>query len=423
MSIRDKLARLDKNSSPIQVPEFQKDQESHNWIEDFEQELDARIIKEKNSFIILKENLYPFHLHALYSDMQKLEYCLPNFHYLFNEDWIRNLNLKKTIFIDLETTGLAGGAGTFAFLVGLGFVELDHIVVRQYLLPDFQYEWLLLKHVDNLLSSFKNLASFNGKSFDIPLLRSRFVLNRMDTILDDLPHLDLLHGARRIWKRRLTSCDLGNLEYTILGQERGNDVPGEMIPQLYFEYIRKRQALLLRDVLEHNFHDIANLILLTMQMGKIVEDPISSLPAEDDLYSFGRYLYQNNNHTQSLPVLEYLNQNAQDSLIKQEALFLLSMTYKKNGDYQASQTYFQQLLFHQKDHPEAIVELAKHYEHREKNFQAALELIDRGIEYCQFMEQLGKESPLLEIQDSLHHRRNRLQKRLQKAAKENQNNQ
>jgi len=423
MNIRDKLARLDKNSSPIREPEIQKDQESQSWIKDFEQELDARIIKENNSFIILKENIYPFHLHALYPDIQKLEYCLPNFHHLFNEEWIRNLKLKKTIFIDLETTGLAGGAGTFAFLVGLGFVELDHIVIRQYLLPDFQYEWLLLKHVDHLLSSFENLASFNGKSFDIPLLRNRFVLNRMDSILDDLPHLDLLHAARRIWKRRLSSCDLENLEYTILGQERGNDVPGEMIPQLYFEYIRKRQVLLLRDVLEHNFHDIANLILLTMQMGKILEDPIVSLTAEEDLYSLSRYFYQNNNHAQSLPILQHLNLHSQDSFIKQEALFLLSMTHKKTGDHQASQSYFQQLLLQQKDHPEAIEGLAKYYEHQEKNFQAALELIDRSIEYCQFQEQLGKKSPLLEIKDSLHYRRKRLLKRLKKAAGETQNNQ
>ncbi len=421
MSIRDKLARLDKNTGPIREPEIQKDHESQSLIEQFEQELDAQVIQENNSFIVLKENIYPFHLHPLYPDIRKLEYRLPHLHYLFNEDWIRNLNLKKTIFIDLETTGLAGGTGTFAFLVGLGFVELDHIVVRQYLLPDFQYEWLLLKHVDNLLSSFKNLASFNGKSFDIPLLRNRFVLNRMDSIMDDLPHLDLLHAARRIWKRRLNSCDLQNLEYTILGQERGNDIPGEMIPQIYFEYIRKRQALLLRDVLEHNFHDIANLILLTMQMGKIVEDPISALPAEEDLYSYGRYLYQNNNYAQSLPILEHLNQHSQDSLIKQEALFLLSMTHKKTGDFQTSQRYFQKLLLHQKDHPEAIEELAKYYEHREKNFQAALELVDQSIEYCQFLEQLGKTTPLLERKESLHYRRNRLQKKLHKAAKENQN--
>jgi uncharacterized protein YprB with RNaseH-like and TPR domain len=418
MRIKDKLARLDKNSSPIKEPEIQKSQELHHWIEEFEQELNAEVIQENNSFIILKENIYPFHLHPLYPVIQKLEYRLPHFHYLFNENWIKNLNLKKTIFIDLETTGLAGGTGTFAFLVGLGYLELDHIVVRQYLLPDFQFEWLLLKHVDNLLSSFKNLASFNGKSFDIPLLRNRFVLNRMDSIMDDLPHLDLLHAARRIWKKRLVSCDLENLEYTILGQERGHDVPGEMIPQLYFEYIRKRQALLLRDVLEHNFHDIANLILLTMHMGKIVEDPISFLAAEEDLYSFARYLYQTQNYMQSLPILEHLIQNSQDSLLRQEALFLLSMIHKKKGDFQSSREYFQQLLIQQKDHPDAIEELAKYYEHREKNFQAALELIDQSIEYCHFLELLGKNSPLLEKKDSLYYRRNRLQKRLHRTLKD-----
>jgi tetratricopeptide (TPR) repeat protein len=154
-----------------------------------------------------------------------------------------------------------------------------------------------------------------------------------------------------------------------------------------------------------------------MQLGKIVEDPISSLPEEEDLYSFARYLYQMNNHSQSLRILEHLQKNSQESLIRQEVLFLLSMTYKKQGDFKNSHRYFRQLLHDQKDHPEAIEELAKYYEHREKNFMAALELVDQSIAYCQILEQLGKETPLLNMKDELQHRRNRLQKKIQKENK------
>ncbi|UCF63315.1 MAG: ribonuclease H-like domain-containing protein, partial [bacterium] len=346
--------------------------------------------------------------------IKKLDYYVPHLNHLFNEEWIKKLDLKKTLFVDLETTGLAGGTGTFAFLIGLGYIELDHIIVRQYLLPDFQYEWLLLKHVENMLISYKYIASFNGKSFDIPLLRNRFVLNRMDSVLDEIPHIDILHGARRLWKRRLSSCDLGNLEYMILGEERINDIPGELIPQLYFEYIRKRQALLLRDVLEHNYHDITNLILLTLHMSRVMDNPMELLNDTADLYSVAYYLYRNQKFPESLPILEYLHQNGQDPMIKQEALFLLSMTHKKTGDFLASQKYFQLLLQDQKDHPEALEELAKYYEHHDKNFQAALDLVDQGIEYCEILEQLGKEAPILRKKDDLYHRRNRLNQKILK---------
>jgi len=161
-------------------------------------------------------------------------------------------------------------------------VELDHIIVRQYVLPDFQHEWLALKHLQNALLGYKYLISFNGKTYDIPLLRNRFILNRMVPNVDDLVHIDILHIARRIWKRRLQTCDLQNLEYAILGRGRLNDIPGALIPQIYFEYIRKREALLLRDVLEHNYHDIVNMIILTIKIGELVQSPLKKFVHPED---------------------------------------------------------------------------------------------------------------------------------------------
>ncbi|MEJ2049255.1 MAG: ribonuclease H-like domain-containing protein, partial [Calditrichota bacterium] len=281
MNIRDKLNRLDKSEasagSNLKVVE-----ENPLWVQDFQRELDAKILQEQNSFIVLKENYYPLYDLNTLENLKMHDFRFSKFHHIAPEIESGELNLRKTIFIDLETTGLSGGTGTFAFLVGLGHIELDHVVVRQYLLPDFQYEWLMLKLVENNFGDFSHLITFNGKSFDVPLLRTRFVMNRMESSLDQLQHIDLLHASRRLWKRRLTSCDLQNLEFAILGQTRVNDIPGEMIPQLYFEYIRKRNANLLRDVLEHNYHDIVNLVLLTIHVAGVVNDPLAVLDEELD---------------------------------------------------------------------------------------------------------------------------------------------
>lgn len=411
MNIKDKLARLDKTAAEKKPAEVEPPI-SDQWVAEFQRELDAKIISEGNSFIILKENTYPIYSHQDFQDVQENGFVLPNLHHLTADDNHRNLNLRECAFIDLETTGLAGGTGTYAFLVGLGHIELDHIVVRQYLLPDFQHEWLLLKQVENSLLSFANLVSFNGKSYDIPLLRTRFVLNRMDSLLDEMPHVDILHPARRLWKRRLSACDLQNLEYAILGQERINDIPGEMIPQIYFEYIRKREAILLRDVLEHNYHDIVNMILLTIEIGRIASEPLRKLTHPEDQFSLARFYFQHRRFNDAIPLLEEVIRTQPNTLIGKEALFLLSLIYKKMGDHPRAGELMRQLLQQQRDHPHAIEELAKYYEHREKNYPAALELVEQGIEYIELLEQLGKESPLLGIKDSLLYRRNRLLRKL-----------
>ncbi len=418
MDIKDKLNRLDKSdySRHLDMP---GETVSGDWITEFQMELGGKIIQEKNSLIVLKENLYPLQSETLFEDIRDCDYIIPGFHRITGDPRAPDLHLRKTLFIDLETTGISGGAGTYAFLVGMGHVELDTIVVRQFLLPDFQYEWLLLKYINNSLLNFENIISFNGKTFDIPLLRNRFILNRMDSDLDELHHIDVLHAARRLWKKRLTSCDLVNLEYAVLGLERIHDVPGEMIPQIYFEFIRKRKAALLRDVLEHNYYDIANMMLLTMKIGLSVVDPLRFLEHDQDLFSLGWYYYRKNMFTEAVPLLENIYHNSEDALLKKEATFLLSMCHKKTGRHEVSSELFKKLLHSQKDHPEAIQELAKYYEHKEKNYPAALELVDRGIEYTSLLERLGKPTSLTGIKDDLMHRRHRLESKLRRQSEKN----
>ncbi len=413
MDIKSRLMRLDKElgEKPEQPPEVEIPED---WVETFQRELDARILREGNSFIILKENYYPVYRNDAFRLLQEDGFRSRHILKLAAMEEVEEINWWQTLFIDLETTGLAGGTGTYAFLVGLGHIEVDHIVVRQYLLPDFQHEWLLLKQVENALLQHQFIVSFNGKSFDIPLLRNRFVLNRMETVLDELHHLDVLHAARRVWKQRLGSCDLQNLEKHILGQSRIADLPGELIPQVYFEYIRKREALLLRDVLEHNFHDIVNMILLALELDVVSREPQRRLRSPHDVISLARFYYQRKYFDEALPLLQLLVETQSHNRIGEEAMFLLSMIYKKQGEVQEASRMLQRLWETRQDHPGAIEELAKYYEHREKDYQAALEVVNQALAYMDLLEQLERKANLVRFRESLQHRQQRLMRKLQR---------
>src|SRR5579885_498645 len=148
---------------------------------------------------------------------------------------------RSWAFLDTETTGLGGA---YAFLIGIGSIDSGGFRLRQFFLRDESEEASALARVAEHLSRFDVLITFNGKAYDQPLLENRFRSVRIPCgPLHRLRHLDLLFGARRLWKFRLASCRLVNLEYRILGVEREGDLPGEMIPYYYFDYLRTRQAM------------------------------------------------------------------------------------------------------------------------------------------------------------------------------------
>jgi len=187
------------------------------------------------------------------------------------------------LFLDLETTGLSGGAGTLAFLVGCGWFDGDgSFVTRQFLLTRFQDERALLERVAAELAAAGALVSFNGKSFDAPLLETRFLFHRLDWIGGRLPHVDVLHPARRFWKTPAGSpeehavaqpfraasggCSLQTLERQIVGARRSGDIPGFQIPARYFQFVRSGDAAPLRTILEHNRLDLLTLAALTARL-------------------------------------------------------------------------------------------------------------------------------------------------------------
>lgn len=207
---------------------------------------------------------------------------------------------RRAVFLDTETTGLGNGAGVYCFMVGVGSFETlspgdlagvsarptmsniddapTHFVVRQLFMRSPAEERALLVALADLLTPFELTVTFNGRTFDLPLLRSRYQHNRrflpqLSTgaalLEEDRPHLDLLHPARRLWQRRLQSCRLINLEAQILGLQRSEeDVPGHEIPLLYQEYVRSRNDRLIRRVFYHNAEDIASMVALADHLGR-----------------------------------------------------------------------------------------------------------------------------------------------------------
>ena len=330
---------------------------------------------------------------------------------LAGEPDFASFDLSRSVFLDTETTGMAGGTGTAAFLVGLGFVREGRFVVRQYFMRDYDEEAALLHALAEDLSGFSALVTFNGKMFDIPLLEARFRLNRARFPLAAAAHLDLLHPARRLWKARLSSCRLVHLEAQLLGLEREGDVPGEEIPRVYFDFIRGGDAALLARVFEHNRLDIVSLAALSALACEWVEEGRAEEPR--DVLSLARVLERAEDRERS--GAEYrralqVSRPGLDDSVRRASLARLAARAKRGGDVLAAVEYWQQAV----DAGElaAFRELAVLHEHYRRDLGAALEVVERGL--ASLLEASATASHLTR---DLHHRRERLRRRLAKRAR------
>ena len=176
---------------------------------------------------------------------------------LEQDERVTGVDLEKVCFLDTETTGLSGGTGTMAFIVGLGFYTGEGFRLQQYFLRDPGDEPAMIEALAECLPAFEALVSFNGRAFDVPIIENRFILARAVPHLQDKIHVDLLHPARRLWRYGLSSCALTALERAVLGVRRQQaDVPSGVIPLLYRDYLRTGDARDMERVLYHNKVDI-----------------------------------------------------------------------------------------------------------------------------------------------------------------------
>ena len=292
---------------------------------------------------------------------------------------------RKCLFMDTETTGLSGGAGTVAFLVGAGYCDGDDFVIEQYLMREYADEPEMIDKLASRMDGFDSVCTFNGRRFDMPLLESRFTMCRMRHRWRELENLDLLYPARRAWKLRIGSCRLGNIETEILGMERHGDLPGSEVPKRYFEYLKTGDEGLLTDIIDHNRQDIATLVTLLIQLNRISAAP-EKLTDQRDLFSMGRTLEKQGEwkparelyHIASLPrprgTLAALTGERVAGMANWRQYHIL----RRSGDVDGAIRVLEQMLQRRQMPADACVALAKLYEHKKKDCRRALEYAEQA---------------------------------------------
>jgi hypothetical protein len=310
-----------------------------------------------------------------------------------------SLDSRHLLFLDTETTGLSGGVGTYVFLVGVAFYSErgDEVVVRQYFLADVSAERALLHALNDLFSQFQAVITFNGKSFDWPLLETRYTFSRLRCTLKDPPHLDLLGPARRLWRDQLPSCSLETLETHVLGVRRGFDVPGWRIPSLYFQYLRVGHVGHVLPVFDHNEHDLLTLMALTGHIGRILDAPDEVDLQAAELFGLGKLYEDLGRYAESLRCYERGLTLGPSVELRGVALRRLSLLYKHLQQRDEAVAIWASLADEGTHLMFPYLELAKHYEHRAKDYEAAerytlmaMERAFGGIERAELEHRLAR---------------------------------
>ncbi|MCA9959908.1 MAG: ribonuclease H-like domain-containing protein [Anaerolineales bacterium] len=318
-----------------------------------------------------------------------------------------DVQFRQMLFLDTETTGLAG-AGTLAFMVGVAFFEQEALVVRQYFLRDHGDEAAMLTLLSDLLAEKSGLVTFNGRSFDIPLLDGRYLINRMFTDLRERPHLDLLHPARRLWRQRLGSCALGSLEQTLLGLRRTQeDVPGWLIPTLYQDYLRTGDARELLRVFYHNQIDMLSMVTLAARvMHLFAHTTPNQHPV--DLYSLGKWQIDLHLPEAAEQTLQWAAAGDLPLELYHQALQQLGQLLKRQERRDEAVPLWQQIAATSFDSIDAHVELAKHYEWQQQDYETAVYWTEAALKLTKGW---GAGQAAL-VRGELEHRLQRLQRKL-----------
>lgn len=272
----------------------------------------------------------------------------------------------ELLFFDLETTGLSGGAGNYFFLIGLGFLEGSLLIVEQIFLADYPGEAEYLDYIRERLKRGKVFVSYNGKSFDSHLLRMRFRMNGREYNIAE--QIDLLYWARRLWKKTLPDCSLKSVEEGVLGINREDDVPGYEIPDIYFSFLKAGDTGALPQVFEHNLQDIISLVKLYI----LVEDILSGrqFPPVTDSRALGCWFLKENDPA-GVSVLKRGFADGDAGSGRE-----LSLYYKRAGLWPLALPLWRELVENHRS-ISAAVELAKYYEHREKEPEKAHYWLDK----------------------------------------------
>ena len=315
-----------------------------------------------------------------------------------------DLSPEDILFLDTETTGLSGGAGTVAFQIGVGYFTHSGFVVEQFMMHDYPEEASMLQTWNALMKRFSVICTFNGRTFDIPLLKTRFIMNRIAD--PNIPpfHADALYPSRRLWKLRLKRCNLAHLEEQLLHVVREDDLPGALVPQTFFQYLKDGNFQPMERILEHNKQDIVSLAQLFYFMCKQVDVP-EEISESEDLFSLARALEKNGQQEKAIHCYR-LSTGTQMCARAHESLARIE---KKRGNTDAAVKLYQTMVL-QNENPVAACEaLAKLYEHRLRDIPSALSYTRQAL--------LLLSEPVLFQNEAVQEQRNALQYRYSRLRK------
>jgi uncharacterized protein len=343
---------------------------------------------------------------------------------------------SRTLFVDLETTGLSGGAGTVAFLVGCGWFDMGAFQVRQFLLTSYASERALLCAVAECFGATSLLVTYNGKTFDVPVMETRWLFHRMPLPLESVRHFDMLHPARRLWRTRVRAdasamagegtvgdgteggCRLGTLERALCGVTRVGDIPGMDIPARYFGFLRSGDARPLEPVLEHNRLDLISLAAVCAHAVQLVDEGSARCRDAAEALSLGKVYERAGQPDRALAAYERAAADPSAPIdVVLEAFYRLGLHLRRNRRFAEAADCWRRLLdVKQARHGRrstlilplrqfAVEALAIHHEHRERDYEGAKELTLRLLDEA-------AEGELRPKTEATKHRLARLEKKI-----------
>lgn len=281
--------------------------------------------------------------------------------------------LEEYLFLDTETTGLSSGTGTWVFLTGLGFFDKGQFVVQQYFLCDLGGEDVYLGELEKVIKSFRVFVSYNGKSYDVNLLRTRFLMNGIRPDFLDKANLDLLFLSRRLWKSKLPDCKLQTIENRIMGvtRQEEDELPSHEIPQRYFYFLETGELCYILKVFKHNLQDIKSLPVLL----QVLSEQIDCIAGNND--GVVKLLIEQKKWEQAKKYLSFGD--------SQFCRFELAKIHKREGNFGSALEIWKK----EEMNTDCLEELAKYYEHKEKDILKALYYTEKGLSLSLLISQSG----------------------------------
>jgi len=306
------------------------------------------------------------------------------------------LDPAQWLFLDTETTGLAGGSGTYAFLVGLAWWDAGGLEVEQLFLRDYSEEHAVLEALAARMAARPVLVTFNGRSFDWPLLETRYRMTRRIAAAAPAAHLDLLHPARQIWRLKLGSVRLMELERHVLGAlawQREGDIPGALIPQAYFSYLRGGGPEALSQVFRHNQMDLRGLAQLASRLLALLADPDAAACDALELYGLSRLEQRRGTQDAARRLYERALAAGLPEEADRAARRELARLAKRECDFDRATELWEDILGETRDGLDAYEQLAMYYEHRAGAPERALELTRQALAALRTAWQRGNVPP------------------------------